>query len=483
MSAGAGSRIRVLCVDDDPDFADVTAQMLGLRNERIDATAVDSAGAGLDALEDDTYDCIVSDYDMPGTNGLEFLSAVHETFPDLPFVLFTGKGSEDIASEAIRAGAEDYIQKGVGRERFDLLTKRVENAASRARNRRQRRVAERRYQQLFEQSVVAIGVSQDGVFRAANTRLAELFGYDQSEFVGLSVGDVIAPEDRDVVERALRRRERGEVDSIHYVVTGVRADGERMEVEVHGGRITYEGEPAVLGIVVPVADRSSVESPSGVNRIVTPEHERVAEEPADGTRSTEGGYSAEPDHSTDGEGSTDDHLTESDHRGEIDRTADSDTAVDTPTADSVDSPRPTRSEQRAVQGVASLQWACREAMSAVDPEGVATLTVVENGTYDVEQSVLTETVQCLFAAGVGDEPAGDTITVEPTEMGFRVRVESPTLRPRLDSDGVDGLGSQSPPITDVAKRRYWAVYTTSIDDTAVEYEVEGPSRLSTDATD
>lgn len=57
-------------------------------------------------------DCIIGDYQMPGMDGIELLRAVRAEFPDLPFVLFTGKGSGAIASEAISAGATSHVRKG-----------------------------------------------------------------------------------------------------------------------------------------------------------------------------------------------------------------------------------------------------------------------------------------------------------------------------------------------------------------------------------
>ena len=123
-------RVRILHVDNDPEFVDLAAT--ALERERtvfsVDTTA--SAAAGLDRLADTDYDCIVSDYDMPGMSGTEFLESVRETAPDLPFVLFTGEGSEEVASEAIRAGVTDYLQKGGSSEQYTLLANRVESAVS-----------------------------------------------------------------------------------------------------------------------------------------------------------------------------------------------------------------------------------------------------------------------------------------------------------------------------------------------------------------
>jgi CheY-like chemotaxis protein len=89
MSAPARGTITVLHVDDDPDFADVTATFLERAGERFTVETGTSASEGIDRLENDGVDCIVSDYEMPGQDGIEFLEAVRDRYPALPFILFT----------------------------------------------------------------------------------------------------------------------------------------------------------------------------------------------------------------------------------------------------------------------------------------------------------------------------------------------------------------------------------------------------------
>ena len=125
--------IHVLHVDDEPNLADVAATFLEREDDRIQVETATSANEGLELLAEDTVDCIVSDYDMLGKNGIEFLEAVREDHPDVPFVLFTGKGSEEIASHAISAGVSDYLQKGVGPDQYVVLANRIKNLVSRQR--------------------------------------------------------------------------------------------------------------------------------------------------------------------------------------------------------------------------------------------------------------------------------------------------------------------------------------------------------------
>ncbi|GAB6878503.1 hypothetical protein JCM17823_07770 [Halorubrum gandharaense] len=136
VGEGAGT-IRVLHVDDEPDFAEMAAASLEREDERFVVDTATSAGSGLDRLNETDFDCVVSDYDMPGENGIEFLKAVRDNVPDLPFILFTGKGSEEVASEAISAGVTDYLQKGTGTDQYTVLANRVTNAVEKWRAERE----------------------------------------------------------------------------------------------------------------------------------------------------------------------------------------------------------------------------------------------------------------------------------------------------------------------------------------------------------
>ena len=123
-----GDEINVLHVDDEPAITDLTASFLKREDDRFRIQTATSANEGLDIINDCRPDCIVSDYDMPEMDGIEFLQTVREEFPTLPFILFTGEGSETVASDAIAANVTDYLQKGSGSERYKLLTNRICNA-------------------------------------------------------------------------------------------------------------------------------------------------------------------------------------------------------------------------------------------------------------------------------------------------------------------------------------------------------------------
>ena len=135
MVDSSGDSIRILHVDDEPDFADMVATFLQKEDDRFIVETATSAADGREQLAHHDVDCLISDYDMPGQNGIEFLESIREEYPDLPFVLFTGKGSEEVAGEAISAGATDYLRKKRGTEQYELLANRVRNAVEQYRSR------------------------------------------------------------------------------------------------------------------------------------------------------------------------------------------------------------------------------------------------------------------------------------------------------------------------------------------------------------
>jgi PAS domain S-box-containing protein len=175
--------IRVLHVEDDPDFADLTAIFLERESGRFAVETVTDPNEGLARVEDHPPDCVVSDYEMPGMNGIELLRAVRSRYPDLPFILFTGKGSEEVASDAISAGVTDYLNKGGGTQQYELLATRVHNAVEKARMEAER---QRRLHAIETAREGIAFLDSDFRFITVNEAYADLFGYDPEEMVGES---------------------------------------------------------------------------------------------------------------------------------------------------------------------------------------------------------------------------------------------------------------------------------------------------------
>ena len=140
---GERDGVSVLHVDDEPGFADMVADFLEREDDRFTVETTTSVEHALEQLTTSNFDCVVSDYDMPQQDGIEFLEAVREQYPDFPFILYTGKGSEEVASDAIAAGATDYLQKGSGTDQYELLANRIQNVVEQFRDNQRRETLER----------------------------------------------------------------------------------------------------------------------------------------------------------------------------------------------------------------------------------------------------------------------------------------------------------------------------------------------------
>jgi PAS domain S-box-containing protein len=207
MDGSEAGSIRVLHVDDDPPFSELTAAFLGRTDDRLRVEVASRADEALDRIDDRSPDCIVSDYNMPGMDGIEFLRVVRDRWPQRPFVLFTGKGSEDVASEAISAGVTDYLQKGSGTEQYELLANRITNAVD-ARSDARRAARQDELMRLTEFAGDTGGwqldpTSGDILLTDGTRRLL-----DHPEIDDFSLADALAfyhPDDRTDVQAALDR--------------------------------------------------------------------------------------------------------------------------------------------------------------------------------------------------------------------------------------------------------------------------------------
>ena len=240
---GRSEAIRVLHVDDDPGLADVAATFLEREDERLTVRSATSAADGLEVLESDEVDCVVSDYDMPGQNGIEFLEAVRETYPDLPFILYTGKGSEEVASDAVSAGVTDYMQKEAGTDQYAVLANRVTNSVEQYRAEQEAERTRSRLEELSESTTDCLWMfDRDWEELLFISGYEEVWGRPESairedprDFL-----NAIHPDDRAMASDAMDRLSDGESVDIEYRI--LRGDGEQGAVWVKGEPVFEDGE-------------------------------------------------------------------------------------------------------------------------------------------------------------------------------------------------------------------------------------------------
>ncbi len=108
----------ILLVDDDLALLQALPHAISLRMTGVQIQTAAEASSALSLLQEQEYDAIVSDIKMPGMDGLQLLARITEWHPDTPVLLITGHGEHDLAIQAIRGGAYDYILKPIDRDDF-----------------------------------------------------------------------------------------------------------------------------------------------------------------------------------------------------------------------------------------------------------------------------------------------------------------------------------------------------------------------------
>ena len=190
----------ILYVDDERDLLVITKTFL----EKIGNIQVDTSFSATDSLNSgtlSTYDAIISDFQMPGMSGLEFLKTVRKNLPDMPFILFTGRGREEVVIEAINNGVDFYIQKGGDpSSQFAELTHKVKQAIERRRAEKNRIESEEKFSTVFRvnPSMEAITDLESGVLVDVNEAFLKGTGFSREEVVGKTSWEArIIAEDRE----------------------------------------------------------------------------------------------------------------------------------------------------------------------------------------------------------------------------------------------------------------------------------------------
>ena len=261
LPGGSPEPIHILHVDDEPEFTDLAATFLQREDDRFSVESETSASDGLDRLAEERFDCIISDYDMPGRDGIEFLEAVRDDHPELPFILFTGRGSEEVASEAISTGVTDYLQKDSGTEQYAILRNRVVNAVDRHR-------VDRESQRMRERMELALEVTDSVIFEidpeTGDLRTHGAMGevFDEPSGDGKNRADLVEravyPEDRDRLHDLFGRLQRGESE---YGVIDYRTNPTVGGQRWMRGHAYYEAsdEPRIVGFATDVTEQKTRE--------------------------------------------------------------------------------------------------------------------------------------------------------------------------------------------------------------------------------
>ncbi len=247
-------------------------------------------------LEKEKFDAVVLDYMLGDGTAFDLFDKVKGA----PIIIVTGGGGEEIAVQAMKAGAYDYLIKDpegnylktlpltvenaikhklaedalfryqehleeVVRDRTSDLTKLNKKLLSEIKERQRideaLQESERKYRALVDNSLVGIYITQNHIIKFCNQRFAEIFGYQNpKELIGIHTKKLVTPEDWELVDREVKTRETGRVKTSNYEFRGLKKDGTIVDIEVLGSRIDYDGKPAIQGTLIDITKRKHAEA-------------------------------------------------------------------------------------------------------------------------------------------------------------------------------------------------------------------------------
>jgi len=254
------SKIRVLHVDDELGLLKVAKQCLELQGPFHVDTAC-SVEEALAELEKERYDAVVSDYQMPGKDGLAFLKELRAAGNSVPFIIFTGKGREEVAVKAWNLGADHYVNKSgdpetVYCELAHCLQSSVGKHVAEARTKETIWKLQTIYQNAVE-GISHVDTEENIVY--ANKAFADIVGYEQDQLAGMNLRKIVDDENWAKIRSETEQRSQGKAS--RYEAVFRRSDGAVRNVLISGAPLLdHDGQFAgTIGIVLDITEQKRKE--------------------------------------------------------------------------------------------------------------------------------------------------------------------------------------------------------------------------------
>ncbi|MFA4848553.1 MAG: PAS domain S-box protein [Methanoregula sp.] len=187
---------RILYVDDEPDLLEIAKIFLEHDGE-ITVDTRNSAIPALPLLDSRQHDAVISDYQMPDMDGIEFLKKVRASGNNIPFILFTGKGREEVVIQALNEGADFYLQKGGDPDsQFAELSNKIRYAINSKRAEETLKDKTTELDRFFNNSPDLLCIADtNGYFHRLNPEWEHALGYTISELEGKKFLDFVHLDD------------------------------------------------------------------------------------------------------------------------------------------------------------------------------------------------------------------------------------------------------------------------------------------------
>jgi len=253
--------IHVLHVDDDADFLKCSNRILEMHGPFQIENAL-SVQDALQKLEQKTYDVIVADYQMPTRNGLDLLKELRNRGNDVPFILFTGKGREEVAIEALNLGADRYFNKsGKPKTVYGELAHGIISSVKAKHAENALQESEEKYRKQFKEAMdgLVLADAETGLIVDCNRALTKLVGRTKSELIGKAQRILHPPTEIEgkfskTFEQHLKEKEGHVLET--QVITKT---GEIRDVAIKANIFEIKGRKIIQGIFRDVTEKKKIE--------------------------------------------------------------------------------------------------------------------------------------------------------------------------------------------------------------------------------
>lgn len=258
--------MRVLLVDDEPGIVEQGKIFLERegnffledKNEKLNVDSVQTIEDALDKIVNDEFDAVVSDYKMPDKTGIDLLKKLRDKGNDIPFIMFTGKGWEEVAMKALNNGADQYLQKGWDpKAQYGVLAKSIVQVVEKKRN-------QKMYETLFETAKDAFFIMNEEEFIECNQGALDMFNCERADIIGENPYDLFSPEfqydgrsSEDLARRKINRALREEPQFFEWKHQTL--EGDEFDAEVVLNSMNISGKKYLMCIVRDITDRKKAE--------------------------------------------------------------------------------------------------------------------------------------------------------------------------------------------------------------------------------
>ena len=232
--------LRVLHVDDEEDQLIITNRSLKKFDSGLQTTPIKSPKEALQILRKEDFDCVILDYKMPNMDGIELATKMKE-IRSIPIIIYTGHGSEEVASKAFSAGIDDYLRKEFEDSHYIVLAKRIRMDVERYKLKEKLKDSEIKFRGIAERSIdIIYQLDREGNFIYISPAVERIGGYKPEEIIGTSFKKYIGIGLFKAIQARMRTMRGMDIEGLNVEL--IKKDGSHLPAEINAAPIISNGK-------------------------------------------------------------------------------------------------------------------------------------------------------------------------------------------------------------------------------------------------